>query len=56
MLCVLNGQSLLFRQLSSQLLRRGLLSRFRGGARSALDPAGLISALDEWALWKRFGL
>jgi signal peptide peptidase SppA len=37
-------------------IRRGLLSRFRGGARSALDPARLISALDEWALWKRFGL
>ena len=37
-------------------IRRGLLSRFRGGARSVLDPAGLISALDEWALWKRFGL
>ena len=37
-------------------VRRGLLSRLRGGGMSAIDPAELISALDDWALWKRYGL
>ena len=37
-------------------VRRGLLSRLRGGGMSAIDPAELVSALDEWALWKRYGL
>ena len=37
-------------------VRRGLLSRFRGGGMSAIDPAELVSALDDWALWKRYGL
>tara|TARA_Y100001934_G_scaffold247958_1_gene308161 strand:- start:513 stop:1382 length:870 start_codon:yes stop_codon:yes gene_type:complete len=37
-------------------VRRGLLSRLRGGGMSAIDPAELVSALDDWALWKRYGL
>lgn len=37
-------------------VRRGLLSRLRGGARTGIDPAELIGALDDWAQWKRFGL
>ena len=37
-------------------VRRGRLSRFRGGGMSAIDPAELVSALDDWALWKRYGL
>ena len=37
-------------------VRRGLLSRIRGGGMSAIDPAELVSALDDWALWKRYGL
>ncbi len=37
-------------------VKRGLLSRLRGGGASAIDPAAIASALDEWALWKRYGL
>jgi len=37
-------------------VRRGLISRLRGGGMSAIDPAELVSALDDWALWKRYGL
>ncbi len=37
-------------------VRRGLLSRLRRGGMSAIDPAELVSALDDWALWKRYGL
>ncbi|MGB0629200.1 MAG: S49 family peptidase [Alphaproteobacteria bacterium] len=37
-------------------VRRGLLSRLRGGGISAINPAELVSALDDWALWKRYGL
>ena len=37
-------------------VRRGLISRLRGGGMSAIDPAEFISALDDWALWKRYGL
>lgn len=41
-------------------VRRGLLSRLRGGARGGIganfDPGEIIAALDDWALWKRFGL
>ncbi|RZO35774.1 MAG: S49 family peptidase [Rhodospirillaceae bacterium] len=37
-------------------VRRGLLSRLRCGGMSAIDPAELVSALDDWALWKRYGL
>ena len=37
-------------------VRRGLLSRLRGGGMSTIDPAELVAALDDWALWKRYGL
>ena len=40
-------------------VRRGLLSRLRGGVNGAgvgIDPGELIGALDDWAQWKRFGL
>lgn len=40
-------------------VRRGLLSRLRGGAsggRIGIDPGEVIGALDDWAQWKRFGL
>jgi signal peptide peptidase SppA len=37
-------------------VRRGLFSRLRGGTRVEIEPAGLITALDAWALWKRYGL
>lgn len=37
-------------------VRRGLLSRLRGGAKAGIDPGEIIAALDDWALWKRFGL
>jgi serine protease SohB len=37
-------------------VRRGLISRLRGGGMSAIDPAELVSVLDDWALWKRYGL
>lgn len=37
-------------------VRRGLISRLRGGGMSAIDPAELVSALDDWALWKQYGL
>ncbi|MGZ0245544.1 MAG: S49 family peptidase, partial [Alphaproteobacteria bacterium] len=40
-------------------VRRGLLSRLRGGAsggRIGIDPGEVIGALDDWAHWKRFGL
>lgn len=43
-------------KLQAVSVRRGLLSRFRGGVRIAVDPGDLISAVDDWARWRRFGL
>ena len=41
-------------------VRRGLRRRFGFGAPSGIDAgevgAGLLAALDEWAMWKRYGL
>ena len=37
-------------------LRRGLLSRLRMGRTLAIDPSHLVWALDDWSLWKRYGL
>ena len=37
-------------------VRRGLFSRLRNGSLSITDPAEIVSALDDWALWKRYGL
>ena len=40
-------------------VRHGLLSRLRGGIGGGcaiINPGELISALDDWAHWKRFGL
>jgi signal peptide peptidase SppA len=37
-------------------VKRGLLSRLRGGVRVTIEPSDLVAALDEWAHWKRFGL
>ena len=41
-------------------VRKSLLSRLRGGgvraAGPAIDPGHIIAALDDWALWKRYGL
>ncbi|PPR10593.1 MAG: putative signal peptide peptidase SppA [Alphaproteobacteria bacterium MarineAlpha11_Bin1] len=34
-------------------VRPGLISRLRGGA-SSIDSGDLISAIDDWALWKRY--
>ncbi len=47
------GEKVKFRRAE---VRRGLFSRLRGGTRVQIEPAGLITALEEWALWKRYGL
>ena len=36
--------------------RPGIFGRLRGGTRFGFDATGLVAALDEWALWKRYGL
>ena len=47
------GEKVRFRRAE---VRRGLLSRLRGGVRVSIEPADLVAAFDEWAHWKRFGL
>ena len=47
------GEKVRFRRAE---VKRGLLSRLRGGVRVSVEPADLVAALDEWAHWKRFGL
>ena len=47
------GEKVRFRRAE---VKRGLLSRLRGGVRVSIEPADLVAALDEWAHWKRFGL
>ena len=37
-------------------VKRGLLSRFRGGLRVTVEPADLIAALETWWHTRRFGL
>ena len=37
-------------------LRRGLLSRLRGDRILAIDSTDIARALDDWTVWKRFGL
>lgn len=47
------GEDVKFRKAE---IKRGLLSRLRGGVRVSVDPAAVTGALDDWAQWKRFGL
>tara|TARA_B100000686_G_C16686497_1_gene915109 strand:+ start:96 stop:962 length:867 start_codon:yes stop_codon:yes gene_type:complete len=37
-------------------IKRGLLSSLRGRASERIEPTEFLSALDDWAIWKRFGL
>lgn len=37
-------------------VKRGLLTRLRGGSSAGIDPAAIAAALDDWAMWKRYGL
>jgi len=37
-------------------IRRSLLMRLRGGRRAGSDVTDIVAALDEWALWKRYGV
>ncbi len=37
-------------------IRQGLLARLRGGGRAGPNATDIVAALDEWALWKRYGV
>ena len=37
-------------------IRQGLLARLRAGGRAGPNATDIVAALDEWALWKRYGV
>ena len=47
------GDNVKFQRVS---IRQGLLARLRGGVCASPNATDIVAAIDEWALWKRYGV